>query len=139
MSDEIMSIIVKGVITIIVGCMGVLIPYLFQMLKIKIGNDKFDRVVSITALAKKIIIAYFKSNPDKETSAKAIIEQFKNEMLKVIPTLTESELNFLFNSIIDDITKELNLDSNTFQIVQNFMLGEYKAIETEVEKPLFFN
>lgn len=127
MTDEIISIIIKGVITIIVAVSGVLIPYIFQLIKAKIGADNWDKSTKACAFIKKIIISYFNANPDKEATAQEIYNKFKQEIIKIIPTLTSDEIDFLFKSIISDIAEELKLDDIIFS-ENNFL--KFSAVDS---------
>ena len=138
MANEIMSIVIKGIIAIIVSVSGILIPYAFQLLKAKIGADNWDKSTKACAFIKKIIISYFNANPEKVITAQEIYNKFKEEIIKIIPTLTPDEIDFLFKSIIGDITNELKLSDEVFSEMNFLTFKNINNVKTN-KKALFYH
>ena len=116
--SDILNAILKSLI--IAGIIGS-VPFIIKLGKAIYENlkqSKFGKYLPKVEWIVKILINYYNEHPEIEATAEQLLEQFKDEILLWFPSITEIEINKLFNGIKDQLIKALGLKVTTFAEVK---------------------
>lgn len=135
MTNQVITWVVAGAITILIAIFGVFTPKLFAFIKTKIGTNNFTKFLSFASYAAVNVANWFKANKGAQITAQEVYNEFVAEITVLCPYVTVAQINNLFYHIVSDLAKELGIDISEFSAEK---LGIEKKSTTMLEvKPLF--
>lgn len=125
--------------TVIIGIVGIVARYAIPALKAWVeskGAGQWDKVMSYLQTVIDIVINFFKSHPEVQASAESIFTQFCTEFRKVLPWLSEAQLKFVFDSIVDIFADKIGIELEAFSKLDKPVVLSARASDVASE-PLF--